>query len=145
MANKPLIYIDSREQQSWELKGYPIERHKLDAGDYQIADQDIICLERKATVVEYWNNLVLHKDRFFREMKILSQFKHKAIICEFSYADMLVRPDFFKKRISPFYILKITMDIWLDYDVPTLYLGSREASENFACSCFKRGAERLSC
>lgn len=139
MKHDITIIIDSREKIPWKLDGYNTIVQKLDAGDYQIEGSDLLIIERKATVAEFWKNLTMHKERFMNEMKLMRGFRRRIIICEFTYDQLMQRPSFFKKKISPHYIQKLVWEIYMIYGVPTFCLGSN--SEMYAKSLIKRVSE----
>ena len=108
-------------------------------GDYQIANSDLLCIERKATSAEFWKNLTMHQQRFMNEMKLMRGFRRRVIICEFTYDQLMIRPTFFKKKISPHYILKLVWEIYMIYGVSTFCLGND--AESYAKSLIKRTSE----
>ena len=138
-----IIQIDTREQHPWEIKGYGSITKKLDVGDYAIVDSNILCIERKSLVSEFYKDLVSKKENFFEKMQRLSAFDRGLIICEFSYQDLMRCPVFYKKKISPFYILKSIWEIYLLYNVPTFCFDNRELAESFVKSLIKRVSEQL--
>lgn len=139
MSNEITILQDTREKNPWQLDGYNVVVQKLDAGDYQIANSDLLCIERKATPAELWKNLTMHKQRFMNEMKLMRGFRRRIIICEFTYGELMKRPSFFKKKISPNYILKLVWEIYMIYGVSTFCFGND--AELYAKSLIKRASE----
>ena len=138
-----IIQIDTREQHPWKIEGYNFITKKLDVGDYAIVGSNILCIERKSSVSEFYKDLVSKKKKFFNKMQKLSDFDRGLIICEFSYQDLMQCPVFYKKPISPFYILKCIWEIYLLYGVPTFCLGNRDLAESFTKSLIKRASEQL--
>ena len=138
-----IIQIDTREQHPWEIKGYDSITKKLDVGDYAIVGSNILCIERKSSVSEFYKDLVSKKKKFFDKMQRLSGFDRGLIVCEFSYQDLMKCPVFYTKPISPFYILKSIWEIYLLYGVPTFCFENRELAQSFVKSLIKRASEQL--
>lgn len=88
------ILQDTRENHPWNFEPadfFDVEVQKLDTGDYTIKGmEDILCIERKATSNEIATNIC--EMRFEREIERMLKFKHKFIICEFSYSTLLKYP-----------------------------------------------------
>ena len=143
MSGKPLIWRDTREQKGWKLEGYPVESKGLSVGDYQIADSDLLVIERKGAVSELWKDLVLKRKKFFKKTENMCIFQRSVIICEFSYADFLKKPVFFKQNISPFFVMKSMWELYIKYNVPTFCFDNKELAESFAKSLIKRASEQL--
>ncbi len=139
MKSEITIIQDSREKIPWKFDGYNVVVQKLDAGDYQIKDSDLLVIERKATSEELWKNLVMYRERFMNEMRLMRGFRRRIIICEFDYNQLMQRPSFFKKKISPHYIQKILWEIYMIYGVSTFCLGND--AESYAKSLIKRVSE----
>lgn len=143
MKDKPLIWRDTREQKGWELEGYPVEDKGLSVGDYQIANSDLLVIERKGTVSEFWKDLVMNRKKFFQKTENMCIFQRSAIICEFSYGDLATKPPFFKKNISPFYVMKLVWELYIKYNVPTFCFDNKELAQSFVKSLIKRASEQL--
>ena len=143
MKDKPLIWRDTREQKGWKLEGYPVEDKGLSVGDYQIANSDLLVIERKGTVSEFWKDLVMKRKKFFQKTENMCIFQRSVIICEFSYTDFLQRPVFFKQNISPFFVMKSVWELYIKYNVPTLFFDNEEIAESSVKSLIKRAGEQL--
>ncbi len=143
MAKDITIIIDTREQQPFELKGYETISQKLDVGDYQIQGSDLLCIERKGTASELWKDLVLKRKKFFQKTEGMCIFQRSVIICQFSYTDLITKPVFFTKNISPFYVMKLMWQLYIKYNVPTFCFNNKELAESFAKSLIKRASEQL--
>ena len=93
--NKFIVIRDTREKDGWYFKESDycegMVNQKLDTGDYSIQGlEDVLCIERKASVAEIANNIV--DDRFTRELDRMSEFKYKFLILEFGVEDILSFP-----------------------------------------------------
>lgn len=88
------IIQDTREQHPWKFPEEDfcnVEIGKLDTGDYTIKGmENTLCIERKATSNEVALNVC--EVRFQREIERMLAYKHKFIICEFSYSTLLKYP-----------------------------------------------------
>lgn len=95
----PVVLIDSQEKNPFTFTLYPNwiagERcQSLPTGDYSVEGlETLICLERK-TVPELAVTLFSNRERFIRECYRLAEFKHKAVIIEGSYEDVLDKASF---------------------------------------------------
>lgn len=65
-----MILIDTREQkydhvrEAFDEMGVPYDRTKLYVGDYTLANDQSVCVDRKAGLQEVYSNLVQEHDRF---------------------------------------------------------------------------------
>lgn len=67
-----------------------VVREKLDTGDYAIKGlQNLLCIDRKATVSQIVNNFIGDRQRFFREVQRMKDYKFAFFICEFPYSSVL--------------------------------------------------------
>lgn len=143
------IIKDSREQQPWTFSRAKcvedIQSGKLDTGDYSVVGyESLIAIERKASTSEIANNVT--ESRFKDWLTRLSKFRYKYIICEFSLDDVLNFPAnsgipaklFGKIKISPAFLISCLAKIEVDYGIPVIYAGSRQAAETIAEALIKR-------
>jgi ERCC4-type nuclease len=140
------ILFDSHEQQPLIFSLYPdvqIQKETIKAGDYTLVghdmpnDEDSIIIERKKDCQELVTNLVAQKDRFEKEMEILTTYKHKFIfVCAPDNFSFIYDRGFTK--ISPNYAYSRLADIYLKYGVSTVFFPSREATENYIYRLFKK-------
>lgn len=92
------VLIDTREKRNdWTFDMYEcctgIERVKLNVGDVTIKGmENLLAIERKRNTNEISLNFTKDKDRFYREMELLKDFKYKYFVCEFSVDDVLQFP-----------------------------------------------------
>lgn len=124
-------------------------KDKLDAGDYTIvghdrpSDDDSIIIERKKTCSELIGNLGTHWERFTREAELLTEYKHKCII--------VCCPDNFETlyhqgltALSPNYIYSRIALLYLKYQIPTIFMPSTDAAENYIFRLFHKIIQRHS-
>lgn len=157
LAKKYTVVVDTREKAAYSFKEYDnctgMVRKKLDTGDYSIEGlEDVICIERKATVTEIANNIVESNHRFDREIERMKDYKHKFIICEFSISDLLNFPENSdlpksvkdKIKISGKFLLKRLMEFQIYNDVHVVFCGNKENAFYFVASLIKRFSEKYS-
>ena len=101
--SKPFTIIkDTREQDGYSFAASSSRYHtcngmvsrKLDTGDYSIEGlEDKLCIERKASVVEFANNVGHDQVRFLKEIERMKDFPYKFLVFEFSLTDLMNFPE----------------------------------------------------
>ena len=101
--SKPFTIIkDTREQDGYTFESSSSRYHtcngmisrKLDTGDYSIEGlEDKLCIERKASVVEFANNVGHDQVRFLKEIERMKDFRYKFLVLEFSLTDLMKFPE----------------------------------------------------
>lgn len=94
IKEKPTLIIDTREKHPWQFEADDafgeILYQKLDGGDYSIKGlENIITIERKASVDELFVNFTKDKERITAEFERLSNHKFKFMIIEQGLEDVL--------------------------------------------------------
>lgn len=109
VKQKPILLIDTREKQPWcfdhDDAFAEVRYQKLDAGDYAIEGmQDILVIERKATVDELFNNFTKDKKRIAAEFERLKDHKFKIVVIEETCEDIMNPLRYYvnKKKINKF-------------------------------------------
>lgn len=175
MSNKIPNYTvikDTREQDGWFFTKYDrcegMEVGTLHTGDYTLKDyEDIICIERKASVSEIAINLGKKKQAFYNEMERMTDFKFRYILLEFSASDIIGYPEnllseedkqnyeLYKKgeiakpkgkrfdiveqtKISGRYLIKALMEISIRYDINVVFCDNKYNAFLICNSIFKR-------
>lgn len=137
------IIRDTREQNGWKFSD--MISQKLDTGDYTLQGfEDILCIERKASVSELANNI--SDPRFWREMERMRSYPYKFIICEFSFEDIQGFPhntDLPKSvkariRVRPAYVRKKILELQLDYGINVMLCGNSTTAMNYCKDVFKK-------
>ena len=111
-----------------------------------------ICIERKASVVEFANNVGHDQARFLREIERMSTFPYKFIILEFSLSDLMNFPvgsdipekDWSKLKITNKFMLKMLMDFQINHGIHVLFCGSKKNAKWTVLSILKRINEKYS-
>jgi hypothetical protein len=166
------VIKDTREQDGWFFSPYDkcsgMEVSTLHTGDYTMEGfEDVVCIERKASVSEIAMNLGKKKDAFYREIERMRDFHFRYLLLEFSASDILnypmsllseddkaiyeayqsgecELPDFkrFKvveqTKISGRYLLKALMEISIRYDVNVMFCDNKHNAFMICNSIFKR-------
>lgn len=136
--------IDTREQSPLNFNSYEYCtscRDTLDCGDYTIAgydrpkDDHSVIIERKANSMELVGNLGVNWERFQRECELLAQYRHKMILVQ-SPENFQYLYDKKYTKLSPSYIYKQLSILHMEYNIPTIFLSSRESATNFTIRYF---------
>lgn len=107
VVKKPTIIVDTREKLPWDFESddafEEVIYRKLDAGDYSIEGmEDIIVIERKASVDELFINFTKDKKRIAAEFERLKDHRFKFLVVEESCEDVMSPHSYFvnKKKIN---------------------------------------------
>jgi hypothetical protein len=159
--SKPFKIIkDTREQEGYSFAASSSRYHtcegmitrKLDTGDYSIEGlEDKLCIERKASVVEFANNVGHDQVRFLKEIERMKDFPYKFLVFEFSLTDLMNFPegssipesDWGKLRVTNKFMLKMIMEFQLHHDIKVLFCDSKKNAKWAVLSIIKRVNEIL--
>lgn len=159
--SKPFTIIkDTREQDGYSFAASSSRYHtcngmvsrKLDTGDYSIEGlEDKLCIERKASVVEFANNVGHDQVRFLKEIERMKEFPYKFLVFEFSLTDLMNFPegssipesDWGKLRVTNKFMLKMIMEFQLHHDIKVLFCDSKKNAKWAVLSIIKRVNEIL--
>jgi hypothetical protein len=91
------VIKDTREQDGWFFTPYDrcegMEVDTLHTGDYTLKGfEDVVCVERKASVSEIATNLGKKKKAFYNEMERMRDFNFRYLLLEFSALDVIDYP-----------------------------------------------------
>ena len=91
------VIKDTREKDGWIFSPYDMcdgmEVNTLHTGDYTLRGfEDVVCVERKASVSEIATNLGKKKKAFYNEMKRMRDFNFRYLLLEFSALDVIDYP-----------------------------------------------------
>lgn len=170
---KYTVIKDTREQDGWFFSEYDrcegMEVGTLHTGDYTLKGfEDVVCVERKASVSEIATNLGKKKKAFYNEMERMKDFHFRYMLLEFSASDVIDYPlsllsdeeqklyeshkagevsrlpDFkrFKiveqTRITGKYLVKSLMEISIRYDINVIFCDNKNNAFLICNSIFKR-------
>ncbi len=152
--SKYTVIQDTREQDGWFFSPYDqcegMERATMNTGDYTLKGyEDVVCIERKASVAEIAMNLGRKKKPFNAEMERMKDFPFSFLILEFSMADLIQFPKGStvpknargQVRITGKYLLKSLMEFQIWYDTKILFCGNKQNAFLVTNSLFKRLTE----
>lgn len=140
MNKSPNIIIDTRERYPFDLGFYGFEtiKRKLDTGDYSLEGyEEIISIDRKASVSELAQNLFYGYKRFKAEMIRASKINHFFIVLEFPLEYVLIFPNgsgiprnkWTGLRATPSGFYHKLELIYTNYGVKTIFCENRKAAE----------------
>tara|TARA_Y100001938_G_C7924186_1_gene346040 strand:+ start:24 stop:515 length:492 start_codon:yes stop_codon:yes gene_type:complete len=159
--SKPFTIIkDTREQEGYTFEPSSSRYHtckgmvsrKLDTGDYSIEGlEDKLCIERKASVVEFANNIGHDAVRFGKEIERMKEFPFKFMIFEFSLSDVMNFPEgsdipeekWNSLKITNKFMLRRIMEYQMKYDIHVLFCDSKKNAKWAVLSIIKRVNEIL--
>jgi hypothetical protein len=169
---KYTVIKDTREQDGWFFSPYDkcegMEVDTLHTGDYTLKGfEEVVCVERKASVSEIAMNLGKKKKAFYNEMERMKSFHFRYLLLEFSALDVIDYPlsllseedrelyklyesgkaklPNFKRfkiveqtRISGKYLIKSLMEISIRHDINVMFCGDKNSAFLICNSIFKR-------
>jgi len=137
---KPILVIDTREKTPWDFSyDDAFERvvyRKLDSGDYSIEGmENIIVVERKASVDELYNNFLKEKKRrIYAEFERLENHPFKFLVVEATCEDIMNPHQYYvnKKKINkqspkmPVAVVASNLTrLMLEYNAQVIFGGNR--------------------
>ena len=146
------IIIDSREKLPFEFtssKVNSVTTRKLDTGDYSLEGfEDILCIERKDSVSEFYNNIT--QKRFWAEMERMKNYKYRFLLFEFSvsqveqfpYGAGLPKNVINKLKISSAYLMKCIARIQIEYGIHVVFGEDRDNSVYLTTNIMKAVYDR---
>ena len=154
-TNPFTIIKDSREQEGYTFEASNSRYHtckgmvvrKLDTGDYSLEGlEDKICIERKASVVEFANNIGHDTVRFTKEIERMKPFPYKFLILEFSLSDLMEFPersgipeeDWGKLKVTNKFMLRRIMEYQMHHDIHVIFCDSKKNAKWTVLSILKR-------
>jgi|DewCreStandDraft_4_1066084.scaffolds.fasta_scaffold09252_6 DNA excision repair protein ERCC-4 len=130
-AGRLTIVIDSREQEpySFDPRLTSAVRRALKAGDYSIAGlEDQVAVERK-TLDDFVSTVIHRRRRFRAELGKLSRYRAACVVVEAELLDVVGKR--YRGEARPEAIVGSMLSILLDYGVPVLFCGNRQAARHF--------------
>lgn len=130
-AARATIVIDSREQEAYafdpRLAG--AVRRALQAGDYSVGGlEDQVAVERK-TLDDFVSTVIHRRRRFREELRKLSHYRAACVVVEGELSDVLGKR--YRGEARPAAVVGSTLSILLDYGVPVVFCGNRQAARHF--------------
>jgi ERCC4-type nuclease len=130
-AARATIVIDSREQEpySFDSRLTSAERRALQAGDYSVGGlEDQVAVERK-TLDDFVSTLIHRRRRFREELRKLRQYRAACVVVEAELLDVLGKR--YRGEARPEAVVGSTLSILLDFGVPVVFCGNRQAARHF--------------
>ena len=128
-----VIAIDTREQLPYKFAGFESCRRKLGAGDYGLVLPDDslapVAFERKSHA-DLWSSMSSGRARFERCVKRLAELDYAVILVECTLAEAVIAPSQVQ-RVQATSVVGGLISWGVQYGVPTIYVGNREAGERF--------------
>lgn len=136
------IAVDTREQLEYSFS-LPSIRKKLDAGDYSIVGMEhLIAVERK-TLDDFVNTVVKQRERFHRELRLLTELACACVVVEGNMRDIL--DSRYRAGAHPNAILGSVISIIVDFSVPVYFCSDRQVAcrfvEEFLTRFHRRNAQ----
>lgn len=142
------ILIDTHEIKPFEFAADAevdeiISRH-IETGDYTIDGfEDMLCIERKASVSEIANNI--GEKRFARQIERMEKIPYRYIVCEFTFEDVVQFPKgstipkykWKHLRINSKFIVKKLSEYENVYGIEIIYAGNRAAAKEITLQLMK--------
>lgn len=144
MVTKRLsIVADTREQLPYDFDADRVEvvRAKLDAGDYALAGHETDAVVERKTLDDFVSTVIHGRERFHRELKLLAQARHAAVVVEGSLADVLAGN--YHGGADPASVLGAALSIMIDWGVPVVFAGDRPSACTFTERFLERAARAI--
>jgi DNA excision repair protein ERCC-4 len=152
--SKYTVIKDTREQDGWFFSPYDkcegMEIGTLHTGDYTLKGyEDVVCVERKASVSEIAMNLGRKKKPFQEEIERMRDFPFSFLILEFNMEDVIKYPEGSrvpkaarsKVRVTGKYLLKCLMEFEIWYNTKIIFCSNKQNAFLVTNSIFKRLTE----
>ena len=131
-----IIIADSREKDPYTFGDIPTVRDKLEVGDYSISGlESCVAIERK-NLDDFVATVIRGKDRFHNELVILARMEFAAIVVEASLTDILEKR--YAGHVNPLSVIGAAVAIMVEYRVPIMFCGNRQAACHVTRSILKR-------
>lgn len=152
--SKYTVIKDTREQDGWFFSPYDkcegMEIGTLHTGDYTLKGyEEVVCVERKASVSEIAMNLGRKKKPFQEEIERMRDFPFSFLILEFNMEDVIKYPEGSrvpkaarsKVRVTGKYLLKCLMEFEIWYNTKIIFCSNKQNAFLVTNSIFKRLTE----
>lgn len=140
---RPTIVIDTREQlpYSFEPDEFDVVRRALPAADYSLDGHELsVAIERK-TLDDFVATAIRYKDRFERELRLLSFMRFAAVVVEGSLDDVLEHR--YSSHTHPNAVFGVAVAITVDFNVPVFFAGNREHARRLTAALLARFHKRV--
>jgi DNA excision repair protein ERCC-4 len=130
-SERVVIVVDSREQEPYvfDPERVTIVRRALPAGDYSLDGHETAIAAERKSIDDYVASIVRNRDRFVRELRLLSAYEVACIVVEASLEDVLAHR--YRSDAHPNAVLGATLSIIVDRNVPVFFCGDRQIARRF--------------
>ena len=130
-SDRAVVIVDTREQEPYvfDPERVTIVRRKLVAGDYSLEGHETAIAAERKTLDDYVACVVTERDRFARELRILSEYDVACVVVEASLEDVLAHR--YRSGAHPNAVLGATLSIIVDKNVPVFFCGDRQIARRF--------------
>jgi DNA excision repair protein ERCC-4 len=130
-SERVVIVVDSREQEPYvfDPERVTIVRRALPAGDYSLDGHETAIAAERKSIDDYVASIVRNRDRFVRELRLLSEYEVACIVVEASLEDVLAHR--YRSDAHPNAVLGATLSIIVDRNVPVFFCGDRQIARRF--------------
>jgi ERCC4-type nuclease len=134
--------IDTREQEPLGFNPQLVRpvRRALPAGDYSVEGlEQTVAVERK-TLDDFVGTVIRARERFYRELRRLSDYARACVVVEASLEDLLAGR--YRGGAHPQALLGTALAIAVDFDIPVFFCSNRQITCRFVEGYLLRAAER---
>lgn len=141
---KVAVVIDTREQQPYAFDPAHVTtvRRALPAGDYSLEGyESAMAIERKS-LEDFVASAITHRERFGRELRVLSEFDLGCIVVEGSLEDVLSHR--YRSGAHESSVFGAALSIIVDHRVAVFFCGDRQIACHFVEGLLCRYHRRVS-
>jgi ERCC4-type nuclease len=126
-----VVVVDTREQEpyAFDPERVTIVRRALPAGDYSLEGHETAIAAERKSIDDYVASVVRGRDRFARELRILSGYDVACVVVEATLEDILAHR--YRSGAHPNAVLGATLSIIVDRSVPVFFCGDRQIAQRF--------------
>jgi ERCC4-type nuclease len=126
-----VVVVDTREQEpyAFDPERVTIVRRALPAGDYSLDGHETAIAAERKSIDDYVASVVRGRDRFARELRILSGYDVACVVVEATLEDILAHR--YRSGAHPNAVLGATLSIIVDRSVPVFFCGDRQIARRF--------------
>jgi ERCC4-type nuclease len=130
-SDRVVVVVDTREQEpyAFDPDRVTIVRRALPAGDYSLDGHETAIAAERKSIDDYVASVVRGRDRFARELRILSGYDVACVVVEATLEDILAHR--YRSDAHPNAVLGATLSIIVDRSVPVFFCGDRQIARRF--------------
>lgn len=130
-SERVVVVVDTREQEpyAFDPERVTIVRRALPAGDYSLDGHETAIAAERKSIDDYVASVVRGRDRFARELRILSGYDVACVVVEATLEDILAHR--YRSDAHPNAVLGATLSIIVDRSVPVFFCGDRQIARRF--------------